>query len=408
MRTRAASAVCPSLVDLELLAQGSGPTGRERVRAVVKFAGRPIGLLREAPQGKVRDLRERALKELSRELAVALTARRLVGADATSSERATVVVCTRDRPELLEGCLSALANQDHPSYEILVVDNASRDNETRRLAEAWKARYVREERLGLDWARNRGLTESRSPIVAFTDDDARPERGWLSALVRGFGSPDVHAVTGLVLPAELETPAQVLFEDVYGGMGKGFVLRLHVQSYRRPVYRPEWVGVGCNMAFRRSAVLAAGGFDPALDVGTPTGGGGDLDVFQRLLESMAVIVYRPDAVVRHFHRRDLRQLERQLFDNGRAYGAMLMAAHLRASHRNRRRLRREYVRWLVRWHARRLALSVVGRERLPARLIAAELLGASIGPMLYLRSRQKTRRLARGTPAVDDATEGVK
>jgi glycosyltransferase involved in cell wall biosynthesis len=399
--------VCPSLVDLELLDRERGPKDRNRVRAVVRLAGRPIGLLREAPHGRVRDLRERALKELSPELAIALTARRLVGADEISSAAATVVVCTRDRAELLEGCLSALASQDHPSYEVLVVDNASRDDETRRLAATWSARYVREERPGLDWARNRGLTESRSPIVAFTDDDARPEPGWLAALARGFASPDVHAVTGLVLPAELETPAQVLFEDVYGGMGKGFVLRLHAQGHRRPVYRPEWIGVGCNMAFRRSAMLAAGGFDPALDVGTPTGGGGDLDAFQRLLESTAVIVYRPDAVVRHLHRRDLPRLERQLFDNGRAYGAMLMAARLRASPRSRRGVTRRYLRWLVAWHARRLALSAVGRERLPARLIAAEILGASVGPMLYLRSRQRARRLARGMPAVEGTTGGV-
>ena len=113
--------------------------------------------------------------------------------------------------------------------------------------------------------------------------------------MNGFGSPDVHAVTGLVLPAELETAAQMMFEDVYGGMSKGFLMRLHVQGGRRPVYRPEWIGVGCNMAFRRDPLLDAGGFDPALDVGTPTGGGGDLDAFQRVLESGAAIVYRPDA-----------------------------------------------------------------------------------------------------------------
>lgn len=398
--------MCPSVVDLELLEPSGASRPGTQVRAIVRLAGRPIGLLREASRGGVRDLRERALMELSAELAIALTARRLVGAEQIGNVAATVVVCTRDRPELLEGCLSALARQDHPSYEVLVVDNASQGSETRRLAETWKTRYAREDRPGLDWARNRGLAESLSPFVAFTDDDARPEPGWLSALMRGFGSPDVQAVTGLVLPAELETPAQVLFEDVYGGMGKGFRVRVHAQPHDRPVYRPEWVGVGCNMAFRREAALAAGGFDPALDVGTPTGGGGDLDVFQRLLESRAVIVYRPDAVVRHLHRRDLPRLERQLFDNGRAYGAMLMAAHMRASHRNRRRVRMQYARWLARWHALRFARRAVGRERLPARLIAAETLGASIGPVLYLRSRQKTRRLARRTSPVDGVTGG--
>ena len=119
-------------------------------------------------------------------------------------------------------------------------------------------------------------------------------------------------------------------------MRKGFLMRLHVQGEHRTVYRPEWVGVGCNMAFRRDELLAVGGFDPALDVGTPTSGGGDLDAFQRMLESGAAIVYRPDAVVRHLHRRELPRLRRQLFDNGRGYAAMLLAARERGTRADRR------------------------------------------------------------------------
>jgi len=385
--------VCPEIVDLELLEPGGEDRGDTRARTVVRLAGKPVGLLRERPGGRADEPRARAVEALFRQLSIALAARRLAGGDETVSLAATVVVCTRDRPELLEGCLAALAAQDHASYEILVVDNASRGPETRDLAAAWSARYVREERPGLDRARNRGLREARSPIVAFTDDDARPEPGWLSGLVNGFGSPDVHAVTGLVLPAELETPAQTMFEDVYGGMSKGFLMRLHVQGSRRPVYRPEWIGVGCNMAFRRDELLEAGGFDPALDVGTPTGGGGDLDAFQRVLESGAAIVYRPDAVVRHLHRRELTQLRRQLFDNGRGYSAMLLAAHGRGTPRQRRAVWRRYAAWLVRWHAERLLRRAAGRERLPASFILAETHGAAVGPARYAESRRDARRI---------------
>jgi hypothetical protein len=155
------------------------------------------------------------------------------------------------------------------------------------------------------------------------------------------------------------------------------------------VYRPERVGVGCNMAFRRSAVLAAGGFDPALDVGTRTGGGGDLDAFQRVLERGGVIAYRPDAVVRHLHRRSDEALRRQLFDNGRSYGAMLTAAFLRARGLDRSRVAARYVRWLAGWHAARLARALAGRERLPLHLVAAEAAGSPLGPALYLAARRE-------------------
>jgi hypothetical protein len=140
-------------------------------------------------------------------------------------------------------------------------------------------------------------------------------------------------------------------------------------------------------------LLAVGGFDPALDVGTPTGGGGDLDAFQRILESGAAIVYRPDAVVRHLHRRELPRLRRQLFDNGRGYAAMLLAARERGTRADRRQVRRRFAGWLLRWHAERLLRRAVGRERLPATFILAETLGAAVGPALYLRSRRDARGL---------------
>jgi glycosyltransferase involved in cell wall biosynthesis len=342
------------------------------------------------------------LRDLAAEVAVALTAADLgLNDEPAAPERVTVVVCTRDRERLLEGCLDALARQDHPHHEVLVVDNASRTSATHELADRRGVRYVREDRPGLDVARNRGLREAATPIVAFTDDDARPDPSWLSVVARGFSSPDVHAVTGFVYPAELDTPAQRLFENVYGGMAKGVLPRIHTTRFRRQHYRPEWVGVGCNMAFRRDVLLALGGFDPALDVGTRTGGGGDLDAFQRVLEAGGYVVYRPDAIVRHLHRRELAALQRQIFDNGRAYGAMLTAAFLRASARERLAVAGRYARWLARWHGQRIAASLAGRERLPLRLVVAETAGAAIGPALYLRQRAEARSEDATAPAVE-------
>src|SRR5439155_1496498 len=277
----------------------------------------------------------------------------------------SAIVCTRNRPESLEGCLAALAVQHHPRYEVIVVDNAPDDDRTRAVWERLGVRYVVEPRPGLDWARNRGVAEARSPLVAFTDDDARPDPAWLAALAAGFVSDEVGAVTGLVAPAELETRAQVLFEDIYGGMGKGFMLKIFSSRGRALTFRPEIYGVGCNMAFRRTALEEIGGFDPALDTGTPTGGGGELDVFQRLVEHGGAIIYRPDAIVRHAHRRMMPALRRQLYDNGRGYCAVLCSALLRARGLDRLRVTRALWRWFTRWHLRRIgvACSVVNACR---------------------------------------------
>jgi glycosyltransferase involved in cell wall biosynthesis len=305
-----------------------------------------------------------------------------------------VLVCTRNRPHQLEECLVRLAAQRHTSYEVIVVDNAPLDDATRMLAERFAVRYVVERRPGLDWARNRGLAEAVAPIVAYTDDDARPDPGWLVALERGFVSEDVGAVTGLVAPAELETRAQVLFESVYGGMGKGFEVQIFSRRVGGTSYRPEALGVGCNMAFRAETLRKLGGFDPALDAGTPSGGGGDLDTLQRVLESGQAILYTPDAVVRHIHRTTMHGLRAQLFDNGRAYGSVLCVGFLRARGRNRVKVVLRAWRWLVQWHLRRIVRRLLRREQLPLRLLLAELRGALASPVYYALSRRVARRRA--------------
>ena len=378
----------------------------EKVWFLVRLRGIPIGYLKVRNRGA--DLRPGALVWAAASKLQASIWGEYVGqtlfAHGSASDGdgrppgVSVVVCTRDRPDELEGCLAALAAQRYPPYEVIVVDNASRDEATRRVAARWSARYVREPRPGLDWARNCGLAASRAPIVAFTDDDARPDAGWLAALAAGFVSPDVHAVTGLVVPAELETRAQVLFEDAYGGMGKGFRLRIHSRRGRVMKYTATNYGSGCNMAFRRETLERVGGFDTALDVGAPTGGGGDAGVLQRVVEEDAAIQYRPDAIVRHIHRRTERQLRRQLFDNGRGYGAVLCAALLRTRGLERLRVVVAFVTWFYWWFVRRPVRRVLRRERIPLPLIAVELCGALLAPFFYAKARRRARRLARAAP----------
>ncbi len=137
----------------------------------------------------------------------------------------SIVVCTRNRTTHLANCLKALLELEYSNYEIIVVDNAPGNEDTRQLVATLPVRYVRENKPGLDWARNRGIAEAKHNIVAFTDDDALVDKYWLQVISKAFTNHEVMAVTGFVAPAELETGAQRVFELNYGGMAHGFTHR---------------------------------------------------------------------------------------------------------------------------------------------------------------------------------------
>ena len=313
----------------------------------------------------------------------------------------TVVVCTCGRPEKLQGCLDAIGRLDHPDVEVVVVDNAPARGGAELVARAHPAgaRYIHEPAPGLDRARNRGIMAATRDIIAFTDDDARVDRGWASAIARLLdASPDVHAVTGLVMPLELETEPQLQFER-YLGFGRGFERRWWEapepcgRSIALRYGNTGRFGTGANMAFRRSALAIVGGFDPALDVGTLTQGGGDLDMFFRIIKARGTIVYEPAALVRHEHRRDIQELEAQLSTWGTAMRSY--AERTRLNHPEERLPFAILVHWLLAtWHLRRLLWSLVDRNA-STRLVVAEIVGLAGGRERYGRSRVVAEEVAR-------------
>lgn len=298
----------------------------------------------------------------------------------------SVVVCTRDRPEHLERCLSALEQLDHPPAEIVVVDNASATTETKEVVSAHtRATYVREDRPGLDIARNTGLDAATLDIVAFVDDDVEVHPAWLGQLRRPFEDGAV-AATGLVLPAELRTSAQVVFEQ-HWSLGKGFVPRVFGPRFhdrRRRRATPVWeVGAGANMAFRRDAVLGLGGFDERLDVGA-AGCSGDSELWYRLLSAGHDVRYVPTAVVRHRHRATFDELRRQIHDYMRGHAAALLVQHQRTGDRgNLVRLIAGIPRHYVRtWLARRNGTLHPDRA-----LLREQISGVMAGVWYHLRRR---------------------
>jgi len=307
----------------------------------------------------------------------------------------TVSVCTRDRTEQLAECLTALDVLEYPAerLDLLVVDNAPRTDATKKLVAAYpRIRYVVEPRPGLDWARNRAVLEARGELVAFTDDDVSVDSEWIRAIATAFrDEPTAMCVTGLVVPDELDTRAQVLFEQ-YGGFGRGFT-RVYTTAGDPGRAASEHggsgkFGTGANMAFRRSVFTAVGLFDPALDVGTVTNGGGDLDMFFRIVRAGHLLVYEPRAIVRHRHRREYGQLRRQLTDHGVGFYSYLVRSFL-AYPEERGAFIRLGIWWFWYWNVRRLIASLWRRDRFPADLIVAELRGSLLGLRRYRSARRR-------------------
>jgi len=305
----------------------------------------------------------------------------------------TVAVCTRDRPDDMKLCLEAISQLDYPHLDVLVVDNAPQTESTKELIETRypQVRYVREPRPGLDWARNRAILEAKGEIIAYTDDDVFVDPGWVKGLTQAFlENSDVMAVTGLVVPYELETEAQVLFED-YGGFGRGF----ETQQYQTLPNRPmpwQWLGAGqfgtgANMAYRRSVFETIGYFDPALDVGTPTNGGGDLEMFIRVLKAGYRLVYEPTAMIRHRHRRDYAQLKRQISFNGSLYALWQSLAIAYPS------LLVSCVKigfwWMLYWNLRRILIASLHQTQFPHDLVLAEFWGSLAGLKTYQKATQR-------------------
>lgn len=311
----------------------------------------------------------------------------------------SIAICTKDRPALLERCLRSLQNvvAAHPSaIEILVIDNAPSDNSTQILVETFtNVRYVCEPWAGLDVARNRALREATGEYITYLDDDVVVDRGWLMGFYEAWTEhPQAAAFTGLILPYELATQAQILFEQA-GGFRRGFDKIYYGQTCEGNSLYPCGAGIfgaGCNMTYRREILIEIGGFDIALDTGKPLPGGGDLDMFYRIIRSGHALVYEPRYLVFHQHRQTLEQLQRQYWSWG--LGLMAFIAKSYQSDRPLRKLHLRLIAWWVKYQLGRLKRSIRGKYSLPAPMILVELWGGLQGLCgEYGRSQTRMKHL---------------
>jgi glycosyltransferase involved in cell wall biosynthesis len=333
----------------------------------------------------------------------------------------SVIVGTHNRTDQLRKCIAALLALRYPHYEVLIVDNAPDNDSTARLLQDefghdHRLRYLREDQPGISWARNRGLLEAKGNIVACTDDDVVVDPNWLVEMVRGFNAAEgVLCVTGLVLPLELETPAQFWYEasggfswfQGDGGADRLFQTKVQAQSWfsgrifdesKRHVYlyRVGLFGCGASMAFRTDFLKRIGGFDPAMGSSGPSRTGEDLAAFFQVIMRGHKLAYQPSAVVFHQHRRDLAALQHQIYTYGvglTAYVTKNLIEFPQLLLDLVTKIPVDLVRTLLARRAARKTLT----SYYPRELTRAEFRGMLYGPLAYVQTVWKLRKARRAS-----------
>lgn len=296
--------------------------------------------------------------------------------------RCSIVVCTKNRPGLLRRCLAALTVLDYPSYELVIVDNTSGDPAAEREATSAGARYVVEPVAGLSRARNTGARVATSGLVAFTDDDALPDKSWLRHHTAALTDEAIAATTGRVRPWPPTSPVAQLYAAI-GGEDVG------PEPFRISRETPDWferanfggVGVGPNMVIRRAVFDNGWGFPEWLGPGAGLPGEEHYAFFS-LIRRGYTIAYVPDALVHHESPDSLAALERRkrkILRGGSAYMTMMLVEEPE--------FRRETLRYMVRALSGRRRRWRGGAASAPYVKRGQMLSAAVLGPALYAADR---------------------
>lgn len=215
--------------------------------------------------------------------------------------RISVVVCTYNGRRTISDCLDGLRRLDYPNYEVIVVNDGSRDL-TEEVAAQAGFRLITTENRGLSHARNVGLQQATGEIIAYTDDDARPDPHWLTYLAAAF----MRTAHGGIGGPNIAPPGDGEIADCVANAPGGpmHVLLSDTEAEHIP---------GCNMVFRKAALMNVGGFDPIFQVA-----GDDVDVCWRLQEQGYTLGFCAPAMVWHHRRNSIRTYWRQQAGYGKA------------------------------------------------------------------------------------------
>jgi len=298
----------------------------------------------------------------------------------------SVIVCTRNRSDAMARLLEQLGRLVVPTglrWELIVVDNASTDDTASMLASLQSPlpmRVVREGIPGVSRARNAGIAAARGDLLLFTDDDCLPDALWLTTIHEEFArAPSLGVLGGRVELFDLrDRPTTTRTSRTRGEISASFNL--------------DGI-IGCNLAFRRSALAVTGPFDVGLGGGTGAGAGEDVDLVYRSLRAGLRVEYSPDALVYHNHgRRTDAQVRALTRAYTRARGALFCKYVMAGDRGILPRIRQDLF-----YHGRSLAVDVRA-GRFPTRVVR-HYYHLGLGAIYWIRHRLTQGRRARDAAA---------
>ncbi len=212
---------------------------------------------------------------------------------------ASVIVCTRDRPQDLRVALPAILAGNFRDFELVIVDQSQSDEtagivNTVALQDS-RVRHVRDRGKGLSRARNIGVVETTSDLIVFTDDDCEPDPDWLGTIVEALRNDETAAIAfGSVVPVPCDPR-------------DGFIVGYEPKRRQRLTGRLAKMrdqGIGANMALRRQPLLDTGLFDEMLGAGGYFPSMEDQEITYRLLRAGHAVLHVPESKVLHHGLRD--------------------------------------------------------------------------------------------------------
>jgi len=222
--------------------------------------------------------------------------------------RISVVVCSYNGSRTIDECCKGLLNLEYPNYEVIIVDDGSSDA-TAAIVGGYGFRVISStENQGLSNARNTGLEAATGEIVAYLDDDACPDPHWLTYLAADFLSTEHVGVGGPTIPPPGDGPIADCVANSPGN--PTHVLLSDQEAEHIP---------GCNIAFRKAALEAIGGFDTQFRIA-----GDDVDVCWRLQQRGWSLGFSPNALVWHHCRDSVKAYWKQQLNYGKAEAMLEM------------------------------------------------------------------------------------
>jgi glycosyltransferase involved in cell wall biosynthesis len=207
--------------------------------------------------------------------------------DAKPLPKISIIVPVYNGEATIRTCVEALLGLDYPRdrFEVIIVDNKSIDG-TRRIVEGYAVTLLQEAAVQSSYAaRNLGIAHASGDILAFTDADCVPERGWLRAIIAVIEPADVGGVAGAIEAFRADSAVE------------RYQAQRAIRADRAYKHKVLPFAQTANAAYKREVFEKIGLFDPTLIYG------GDLDFSWRMQSGAGLrLVYEALAFVWHRHR----------------------------------------------------------------------------------------------------------